>query len=39
VDSGRTASLYVNSFNVPARRAYERVGFERVATFSTVLLD
>lgn len=39
VASGRIASLYVNSFNIPARRAYERVGFERVATFSTVLLD
>ncbi|MGW0044546.1 GNAT family N-acetyltransferase [Rhodococcus sp. NPDC003348] len=39
VRGGRTASLYVNSFNVPARRAYERVGFTQVATFSTVLLD
>ncbi|WP_068277033.1 GNAT family N-acetyltransferase [Aldersonia kunmingensis] len=38
IASGRTASLYVNSFNTPARRAYERVGFEQVATFATVLL-
>ena len=39
IDSGRTASLYVNSFNHAARRAYERIGFRQVATFSTVLLD
>lgn len=39
VQSGRTASLYVNDFNVAARRAYQRVGFTQVATFSTVLLD
>lgn len=39
VDSGRTASLYVNSFNHPARRAYARIGFTQVATFSTILLD
>ena len=32
-----TVSLYVNGYNVPARRAYERVGFERVGTFATVL--
>lgn len=36
--SGRLPSLYVNSFNVAARRAYERVGFHQVATFATVLL-
>lgn len=30
-------SLYVNGFNVPARRSYERVGLERVGTFATVL--
>ncbi|CAM3735619.1 MULTISPECIES: GNAT family N-acetyltransferase [Tsukamurella] len=36
--TGRVPSLYVNSFNTPARRAYERVGFEQVATFATVLL-
>ncbi|QCQ90654.1 GNAT family N-acetyltransferase [Rhodococcus sp. SGAir0479] len=36
---GRTPSLYVNSFNERARRAYDRVGFTQVATFATVLLD
>lgn len=30
-------SLYVNDFNTPARRAYERVGFQRVGTFASVL--
>ena len=30
-------SLYVNEHNVPARRAYERAGFEQTATFSTVM--
>ncbi|MHB8451563.1 MAG: GNAT family N-acetyltransferase [Mycobacteriales bacterium] len=30
-------SLYVNEFNVPARRAYERIGFARVGTFASVL--
>ncbi len=30
-------SLYVNDFNQPARRAYERVGFDNVGTFSSVL--
>lgn len=39
VDSGRVASLYVNDYNKAARGAYARVGFEQVATFSTVLLD
>jgi predicted GNAT family acetyltransferase len=32
-----TVSLYVNGFNEPARRAYDRVGFDQVATFATVL--
>ena len=32
-----TVSLYVNAFNVAARRAYERVGFNQVGQFSTVL--
>ncbi|WP_433612039.1 GNAT family N-acetyltransferase [Prescottella agglutinans] len=36
---GRIASLYVNSYNERARRAYARVGFSQVATFATVLLD
>ncbi|WP_460865665.1 GNAT family N-acetyltransferase [Rhodococcus aerolatus] len=35
---GRTPSLYVNDFNVAARRAYDRVGFTEVGTFATVLL-
>ncbi|CAM3008537.1 GNAT family N-acetyltransferase [Skermania piniformis] len=39
VASGRTASLYVNSFNAGARWVYHRVGFRQVATFATVLLD
>lgn len=30
-------SLYVNEFNEPARRTYERVGFTETATFSTVM--
>lgn len=38
-NSGRIASLYVNSFNTVARAAYERVGFRQVGTFATVLLD
>jgi predicted GNAT family acetyltransferase len=32
-----TVSLYVNGYNEPARRAYERVGFTRHSTFATVL--
>lgn len=39
VGSGRTASLYVNSFNTVARAAYARVGFAEVGNFATVLLD
>jgi predicted GNAT family acetyltransferase len=39
VDSGRIASLYVNSFNAVARAAYARVGFAEVGMFATVLLD
>jgi predicted GNAT family acetyltransferase len=39
VDSGRIASLYVNSFNTVARAAYARVGFAEVGMFATVLLD
>ncbi|HUW17503.1 MAG TPA: GNAT family N-acetyltransferase, partial [Actinomycetes bacterium] len=30
-------SLYVNAWNVAARRSYERVGFDQVGCFSTVL--
>ncbi len=32
-----TVSLYVNEWNEPARRAYERVGFRETARFSTVM--
>jgi predicted GNAT family acetyltransferase len=32
-----TVSLYVNDFNQPARRAYERVGLCNVGTFASVL--
>jgi predicted GNAT family acetyltransferase len=39
VRSGRTASLYVNSFNTVARATYARIGFRQVGTFATVLLD
>ena len=31
------ASLYVNGFNVRAIKTYQRVGFEQVGTFATVL--
>jgi predicted GNAT family acetyltransferase len=31
-------SLYVNDYNRPAIKAYERVGFETVGTFATVLM-
>lgn len=30
-------SLYVNDFNLPARRAYARVGFTQVGTYASVL--
>jgi len=30
-------SLYVNEHNTAARRAYERVGFERTSTFTTIM--
>ena len=33
-----TVTLYVNDFNEPAVRTYQRVGFERTGTFATVLL-
>jgi predicted GNAT family acetyltransferase len=30
-------SLYVNAHNTAARRVYERVGFRRTATFTTIM--
>ena len=36
-DIAPAVSLYVNDFNAPARRAYERVGFREVGTFMSVL--
>ena len=30
-------SLYVNEHNTPARRAYERVGFEQTGVFATIM--
>jgi predicted GNAT family acetyltransferase len=33
----RTASLYVNSYNAPARAAYQRLGFTQVGCYATVL--
>jgi predicted GNAT family acetyltransferase len=36
-DIAPVVSLYVNGFNAPARRAYERIGFERIDTFASVL--
>jgi len=31
-----TVSLYVNDFNIPARRTYARVGFSEVGEFATI---
>jgi GNAT superfamily N-acetyltransferase len=36
-DIAPVVSLYVNAFNVPARRAYASVGFEQSATFATIM--
>ena len=33
----RTASLYVNSYNVAAKAAYRRIGFRQVGEYATVL--
>jgi predicted GNAT family acetyltransferase len=37
VDLGRMPTLYVNDYNVPARRVYTRIGFRQVGTFASVL--
>jgi predicted GNAT family acetyltransferase len=34
---GRTASLYVNSYNDVARAAYRKIGFTEVGRYATVL--
>lgn len=34
---GRTASLYVNGYNLPALATYRRVGFREVGEYATVL--
>lgn len=39
VASGRTASLYVNSYNEIARRTYAAIGFRQIGTFATILVD
>ncbi|MEI2712680.1 MAG: GNAT family N-acetyltransferase [Nocardioides sp.] len=36
-DIAPVVSLYVNDWNIGARRAYERVGFRQTATFATVM--
>ena len=36
-DVAPTVSLYVNEWNTPARRAYERIGFRETARFSTIM--
>ena len=32
-----SVTLYVNDFNIPARKTYAQLGFEQHATFATVL--
>lgn len=36
-DIAPCVSLYVNDHNLPARRAYQRVGFEQTAVFATIM--
>jgi predicted GNAT family acetyltransferase len=36
-DVAPAVSLYVNDFNAPARRAYERVGFVQVGAFASIM--
>jgi hypothetical protein len=33
----RSASLYVNAYNTPAKAAYRRIGFRQVGSYATVL--
>ncbi|MCC3303089.1 GNAT family N-acetyltransferase [Arthrobacter sp. zg-Y895] len=37
LDVAPVVSLYVNSYNAPARATYEAVGFRQVGTFATIL--
>ena len=37
LDVAPVTSLYVNSYNAPARATYEAVGFDQVGTFATIL--
>jgi predicted GNAT family acetyltransferase len=39
LDLAPTASLYVNDFNIPARRMYAALGMRQHATLATVLLS
>jgi predicted GNAT family acetyltransferase len=36
-DVSPVVSLYVNDYNLPARKAYERIGFSTVGSFTSVL--
>jgi predicted GNAT family acetyltransferase len=36
-DVAPAVSLYVNDFNAPARKSYERVGFKEIGTFASIL--
>ncbi len=38
LDVAPVASLYVNAWNTPARRAYQRAGFTETTRFTTVLM-
>ncbi len=33
----KTVTLYVNDFNIPARKTYSQIGFKQLSTFATVL--
>ena len=34
---GRRASLYLNGYNLPAKAAYTKIGFQEVGRYATVL--